>query len=141
MVPSASYGQSSFYWPKQGAPAVPKSRIYTVTKAEIPNGDAVLASWVFEPKAPEVRGTVVYCHGNAGNMEHHVGFMDFLPAHGFRVVMFDYQGFGESSPNKPTRESTVSDVNAVLDSAENRWGTPWLMGQSLGCVAGDCRGR
>ncbi len=124
--------QSSFYWPKQGEPRPPRSDSYTVTRGEIPNSDATLAGWVLEPKSGDPAGTVVYCHGNGGNMEHHVGFVEFLPRHGFRVMMFDYQGYGESTPNEPTRESTASDVNAAIDFATGRWGKPWLMGQSLG---------
>ena len=129
---SDAVAQSSFYWPKQGEPRPPRSEWYTVTKVEIANGDATLAAWVLEPRSGKPAGTVVYCHGNAGNMEHHVAFMDFLPRHGFRVLMFDYQGYGESTPNEPTRERTASDVNAAIDFATSRWGKPWLMGQSLG---------
>jgi hypothetical protein len=131
-APPLVQAQSSFYWPKQGTPEPPPSKLYSVTRIEMPNGDATLAGWVFEPTRVEPVDTVVYCHGNAGNMESHVAFMDFLPARGFRVVMFDYQGYGDSSPNKPTRESTASDVNAAIDFAMGRWGKPWIMGQSLG---------
>jgi alpha-beta hydrolase superfamily lysophospholipase len=126
------HAQSSFYWPKPGTPRQPRSEDYSVHSVTIPNQDATLAGWVLEPKSADITGTVVYCHGNAGNMEHHVAFVDYLPRHGFRVLMFDYQGYGESTPNHPTRASTASDVNAAVDFAIARWGRSWLMGQSLG---------
>src|SRR5262245_20210200 len=80
--------QSSFYWPKSGKPRQPESEEYSVDSVTIRNQDATLAGWVLEPKSADVIGTIVYCHGNAGNMEHHVAFVDFLPSHGFRVLMF-----------------------------------------------------
>src|SRR5262245_44913316 len=127
-------GQSSFYWPKPGKPQPPTNETYSVISVTIPNQDAKLAAWILEPKSWNGKATVVYCHGNGGNMEHHVAFVDFLPSCGFRVLMFDYEGYGESSPNEPTRASTASDVNAAVDFATERWGKPWLMGQSLGAA-------
>jgi pimeloyl-ACP methyl ester carboxylesterase len=142
LLPNDAFAQRSFYWPQPGRPTPPLSKSYSVESVTIRSGEGTLAGWVFEPTAPEVVGTVVYCHGNAGNVEHHVGFADFLPAHGFRLLMFDYRGYGASSAGSPTRESTTEDVGAAIDYATDRWGKPWLMGQSLGAslaiaVAGD----
>jgi pimeloyl-ACP methyl ester carboxylesterase len=125
-------GQSFFYYPKRETPNAPTSNYYSVVPVSIPNGDDNLAAWVFEPKTSKLEGTVVFSHGNAGNMEDHVAFVDFLPRHGFRVLMYDYRGYGESTPLEPTRESTVSDLNAAIDFAGEQWGKPWLMGHSLG---------
>jgi hypothetical protein len=113
-----------------------------VASLTVPNGEASLAAWILTPGDGEAYETVVFCHGNSGNMEDHVEFVDFLPRHGYRVVMFDYQGYGESSPNEPSRESTASDVSAAIDYSTARWGKPWLMGHSLGAaLAIDAGGR
>lgn len=126
------HAQSFFYYPKRDAPNAPMSSTYSVIPVSISNGDDDLAGWVFEPKTSKPEGTIVFSHGNAGNMEDHVSFVDFLPRHAYRVLMYDYRGYGESTPLEPTRESTASDLNAVIDFAGEQWGKPWLMGHSLG---------
>ena len=127
-----AYAQPGFYYPKRERPNAPTSAYYSVTPVLITNGDDELAGWVFEPKTVNPKGTIVFSHGNAGNMEDHVAFVDFLPRYGFRVLMYDYRGYGESTLLEPTRESTMSDTHAAIDFAVERWHKPWLMGHSLG---------
>jgi pimeloyl-ACP methyl ester carboxylesterase len=122
----------AFYIPSRSKPMPPMNPSYRCSQVWIENGDARLAAWVLEPAEGEPRDTVLFCHGNAGNLENHLPFVDFLPMYGYRLVLFDYQGYGESTPNRPTRESTVSDVNAALDYVLRQYGKPWIMGHSLG---------
>lgn len=111
---------------------MPESDGYTVTPQRIASGTGKVALWVLDPKRSPTVGTVVFCHGNGGNLDDHVSFVDFLPEHGYRVLMFDYRGYGESTPIRISRESTSADVEAVIAHATAQWGKPWLMGHSLG---------
>jgi len=122
----------AFYVPSRSRPLPPVNSHCKVSEVRIPNGKAELAAWVLEPTAEEPLGTVLFCHGNAGNLENHLPFVDFLPRKGYRLILFDYQGYGASTPNRPTRERTVSDVHAALDYTITNYGKPWIMGHSLG---------
>lgn len=122
----------AFYVPGREPAEIPIGLDCRIEEVSIPVGSDQLAAWVLEPSGETVVGTVVFAHGNAGNLGNHVYFADFLPLHGYRCLMFDYRGCGASTKISPTRESTIADTNAALDFVIERWGTPWLMGQSLG---------
>ncbi|MCA8975461.1 MAG: alpha/beta fold hydrolase [Planctomycetes bacterium] len=79
-----------------------------------PDGPQLHGWWL--PAAGESRGTVVYCHGNTGNIARHVGWVRWLPAHGFNVVVFDYRGYGRSA-GTTSRPGTVADAVAAIDLA------------------------
>ncbi len=126
------YANRAFYVPSHQKPIPPSDPTLKIEPVRIPNGGSELSAWIFEPVDATPELTVVFCHGNAGNLENHTGFVTFLPHQGFRVLLFDYQGYGESTGGPPTRTSTYSDVLAAIDYASARWGKPWLMGHSLG---------
>ncbi len=97
-------------------------------------GGVRLHGW-FLAAAGRARGTVVHCHGNAGNITGHYRFVDWLPERGWNVLCFDYRGYGQSQ-GTPTREGTVLDTLAALDYVKTRpdvdGGRVVLFGQSLG---------
>lgn len=80
--------------------------------------------------------TILHVHGNAGNMLHHFGFVDFLPAAGFNLFMFDYRGYGQSEGRPRSRAALIADAYAALDALLARSGVDpnqiGLFGQSLG---------
>jgi uncharacterized protein len=55
------------------------------------------------------RYTVLFCHGNAGNISTHVGKAKLLHECGFSVLIFDYRGYG-------TSEGSVSEENMYGDA-------------------------
>ena len=124
--------ERAFYIPTRHPPVPSPSNTYKTEEIRIPSQDGEMGAWVLDPIAREPTATVVFCHGNAGNLENHIPFCDFLPAHGFRVLMFDYRGYGASTPIQPSRETTLADVYSAVDYATRQWGKPWLFGQSLG---------
>jgi len=58
--------------------------------------------------------TVLFCHGNAGNISHRLERLDFLRALGFSVLLFDYRGYGQSG-GTPSEEGTYRDARAAWD--------------------------
>jgi dipeptidyl aminopeptidase/acylaminoacyl peptidase len=60
--------------------------------------------------------TVLHVHGNAGNIAHHIGFTDYLPAAGFNLFIFDYRGYGQSEGKATSRGPLIADTNAALDA-------------------------
>lgn len=69
-----------------------------------------LAGW-FVP-APRPRGTVLYIHGNGGNIGHRVEIIRDFHELGLNVLIFDYRGYGASS-GTPSEQGTYRDALAA----------------------------
>ncbi|MFQ5592203.1 MAG: alpha/beta hydrolase [Phycisphaerae bacterium] len=84
---------------------------------------------------PEPDGTVLFCHGNAGNMSDTLDYMIELHHLGFAVLTFDYRGFGRSAGH-PSERGTYLDAEAVWRYLTDSLRLPAerivLFGQSLG---------
>lgn len=89
-----------------------------------------LGAWLVH--APDARGGVVVCHGNAGSIEHRIGLARALASQGFDVLLFDYRGYGAST-GAPSEEGTYQDGVAAFDAlAERHPGRVAVFGESLG---------
>jgi hypothetical protein len=69
-----------------------------------------LAGW-FIP-APAARGTLLYLHGNGGNIGHRLDPIEVFHRLGLNVFIVDYRGYGASS-GKPSEEGTYQDALAA----------------------------
>jgi len=56
--------------------------------------------------------TVLFCHGNGGNMMHRLDSINILYNLGLNCFIFDYRGYGNSQ-GKPGEEGTYLDVRAA----------------------------
>lgn len=85
---------------------------------------------------PEARGTILHCHGNAGNIGDRVWLAADLHRLKVNVFLFDYRGYGRSR-GLPTEQGTYRDARAAYEVVRNRYAdaeTPPVIvhGQSLG---------
>jgi uncharacterized protein len=62
--------------------------------------------------APQPRGTVLFLHGNAGNISHRLDSVQMFHRLGYSTLIFDYRGYGNSS-GVPTEQGTYRDVEAA----------------------------
>jgi fermentation-respiration switch protein FrsA (DUF1100 family) len=46
--------------------------------------------------APNARGTLLFCHGNAGNISHRIDSIEIFHNLGLSVLIYDYRGYGQS---------------------------------------------
>jgi hypothetical protein len=69
-----------------------------------------LSAW-FIPH-PEARGTVLVCHGNAGNISHRIETAAMWRELGMSVLLLDYRGYGRSE-GTPSEEGTYRDAQAA----------------------------
>lgn len=88
--------------------------------------------------AANARGTVIYAHGNAGNLSHRAGVIRRLQHRfGWNSFIFDYRGYGRSE-GKPTSTGAVEDGEAALQWLLKRTnldaGDVIFLGRSLGCA-------
>lgn len=128
-----------FYHPTRTEYDAPENCRLAYESVRIPSTDGVwLHGWWF-PSHGTPRGTVVHCHGNAGNITAHFRFVAWLPSCGFNVLCFDYRGYGQST-GKVTRAGTLADAHAAVDHARGRPGVDparmLLLGQSIGGTIG-----
>lgn len=64
--------------------------------------------------APSSRCTVLFCHGNGGNISFLGPRIEIYHSLNFDVFVFDYRGYGMSG-GKPSEEGTYRDVQAAWD--------------------------
>lgn len=73
-----------------------------------------IAAWYVPHQA--AIGTVIFSHGNAGNMADRVVEARLLHRMGLNVLMFDYRGFGDSA-GRPGEAGTFRDADAAWNYA------------------------
>lgn len=96
----------------------------------------LLHGWEITPKYNYNGSTILFCHGNAGDViaNHYAAIP--LVKRGFKVFIFDYSGFGLSE-GKATRANVKKDGLAALDYVLENKDTiltkkVFVYGQSLG---------
>jgi len=63
--------------------------------------------------------TLLFLHGNAGNISHRLGSLDYFHRLGFAILIIDYRGYGESTG--------IPSVLGTLLDARAAWN--WLLAQ------------
>jgi len=75
------------------------------------DGETLHGWWVPADKA---RGTVLFLHGNAGNISHRLDYLLMFNRLGHSTFIVDYRGYGRSS-GAPSEEGTYRDAEAAWD--------------------------
>ncbi len=116
-------GNQLFYFPTYDESSNPKVWGMAYENVSIPStGGAKLHGWFLtaKGKTPKTaKGTIVFSHGNAGSLGHHIGFCAWFVQSGYNVLMYDYRGFGKSS-GTVDRRGLVDDVGAAFQYARSR---------------------
>ena len=98
-----------------------------------------LHGWFFRSHAQPPTATVVYAHGNGGNVSYCDWVGAALAARGFDVLLFDYRGYGRSEGEVAGEAGLYADAEAAYDFVTRERGVPAgrvvLYGQSLGTAA------
>jgi len=85
--------------------------------------------------AANAQFTLLYCHGNAGNIGHRLDAISAFVHRGLSVFIFDYAGYGRSR-GRPSEAGTYADARAAYDHLVRREALPAdriiLFGRSLG---------
>jgi hypothetical protein len=80
-------------------------------------------------------GTLLYCHGNAGNISHRVPTIAELSRLGLNILIFDYRGYGRSE-GAPSEKGLYMDARAAYEYLIGREdidpGRIAILGKSLG---------
>ncbi len=87
------------------------------------------------PSGPEA-GTLLYLHGNAGNISNCAEYLRGVGRLGVNCLAFDYRGYGRSE-GRPSEKGFYLDAEAALREARQRSGHDRVavVGHSLGGIA------
>ncbi|MGA0845037.1 MAG: alpha/beta hydrolase [Luteolibacter sp.] len=106
-----------FYFPTRDEPATPEKWGFDYQDIRFQSADGTkLHGWFIPAHGAIAKATVIFSHGNAGSIGHHLGFVMWLVEAGYHVVMFDYRGFGKSA-GQPDRRGMIDDVKAAIAHA------------------------
>lgn len=98
------------FFPDRQVPAAPSD----VAERWITTSDGVrLHAWYGGPSDPPA--TLLWSHGNAGNIADRVGVLRAFAARGLGVLAYDYRGYGRSD-GQPTEAGVGRDAEAVFDA-------------------------
>lgn len=106
------FRQSKYlYFPSRELGVTPATTRLPYEDMTVKTADGETVHGWFVP-APASRGTVLFCHGNAGNIGSRLDGIWRFHDLGLDVCIFDYRGYGRST-GKPSEEGTYRDVDAV----------------------------
>lgn len=109
-----------FYFPTHDEPSTPTQWGLQYDDVDFKSADGIkLHGWFLKAKGGKPKGTVVFSHGNAGSIGHHLGFVTWLSEAGYQVFMYDYRGFGKSA-GELNRDGMVQDVKAAFNYVSQR---------------------
>jgi len=122
------------YFPTRGYAATPGDVGLTFEDLTLKTADGVnIAAWYVPCEA--ARGTLIFAHGNGGNIADRLHAVKLLHGMGVNVLIFDYRGYGRSE-GRPTEDGTYQDAEAAWRYLTETRGEPperiVLFGESLG---------
>ncbi len=95
--------------------------------------------WFVRSSAQPAVATVMYCHGNGGNLTNVAWVAEHLSARGFDILIFDYRGYGRSDGRITDEWGLYADAEAIYDHLTRERGVLperlVIFGQSLGSTA------
>lgn len=125
---------SYIYYPDPHWIATPERMGLHAEEVRMPVEPGVqLHAWFFPCSDP--LATLLFCHGNAGNISHRLENVYYLVEFGFQILLFDYRGYGRST-GEPSEEGLYLDAEtawAHMIDREETAGIPRIVfGRSLG---------
>ncbi|OHB50766.1 MAG: hypothetical protein A2Y10_01700 [Planctomycetes bacterium GWF2_41_51] len=82
-------------------------------KVQLKTSDNILLSAWYIP-AKNARFSLIFCHGNGGNISHRLENINILNELGINCFIFDYRGYGESQ-GKPSEKGLYIDAQTAYN--------------------------
>jgi len=103
----------SLYFPMKDIEFVPSEAGLDYEDLYLATSDGVKLNAWFIP-AHDSKYTLLFCHGNAGNISHRIEKILILNKLGLDVLIFDYRGYGRSK-GRPSEQGLYRDVQAAYN--------------------------
>jgi len=130
------FEHKSLYFPTKEIEFVPSAVGLSYEDIYLETDDGIRLNAWFIP-ARDSKLTLLFCHGNGGNISHRVEKILILNELGLDIFIFDYRGYGRSS-GRPSERGLYKDAQAVYDYliAEKKVSPDRIVlyGESLGGV-------
>lgn len=105
---------------------------YSSVQIATSDGETLHGWWV---PVPNAKGTVLFFHGNAGNISHRINYLAMFKRLGYHALLVDYRGYGQSS-GTPSEDGMYLDAQAAwryLNDVQGLAPTQIILfGESLG---------
>ncbi len=122
------------YNPVREIVTTPDKILLDYEQVRLKASDGIQLDGWFVP-APQSRATVLFFHGNTGNISHRLETLKILNELNYDTLIFDYRGYGRSE-GQPSEEGTYKDAQAAWDYLTLKRQVPEsdiiLFGRSLG---------
>lgn len=82
---------------------------YAAVSIPVGNSETLHGWWM---SVPDAKGTVLFFHGNAGNISHRLNYLTMFKRLGYNTLLFDYRGYGQSS-GTPSESGMYQDALAA----------------------------
>jgi fermentation-respiration switch protein FrsA (DUF1100 family) len=103
------------FFPFVGETVTPERLGVPYDSVSLPTADGVnLRAWSLPHSSP--RATVLYFHGNGGNLSMWAPILVGIQQQGYAVRAFDYRGYGMST-GRPSERGLYTDVDAAVEWA------------------------
>ncbi len=102
--------KTSIFFPSKELLGSPADMGLDFRSVGINSGGVTIDAWLIP--AQEGRYTVLFCHGNAGNISTRLEKIRLLHDLGLGVLIFDYRGYGKSG-GRPTEKGVYGDAQAA----------------------------
>jgi fermentation-respiration switch protein FrsA (DUF1100 family) len=108
----------SLYFPLKKIEATPAELGLAYEDFTVTARDGTTISGWFVP-AGSPRATILFCHGNGGNISHRLEKIKMFNFLNLNVLIFDYRGYGKSE-GRPSESGLYLDAEAVYEFLVNR---------------------
>jgi fermentation-respiration switch protein FrsA (DUF1100 family) len=108
----------SLYFPFSRIEATPAELNLNYENIAVTARDGIEISGWFVP-AVKPRATILFCHGNGGNISHRLEKIKMFNFLNLNVLIFDYRGYGKSK-GRPSENGLYLDAEAVYEYLVNK---------------------
>ena len=107
------YEKKGIYFPVRKISLTPKEMGIEFEDIYFFSTDSIKLNGWYVP-AEESRMTILFCHGNAGNIGDRVEIIELFHRIGLNVFIFDYRGYGKSQ-GSPSEKGLYSDAQTAFE--------------------------
>ena len=123
--------QKLFLFPSKKIYSNKKKFNFKINEIYINYENVKINAYEINPKSKKEEIFIIL-HGNAQNISAHINKFIWLANMGYKILIFDYQGYGKSS-GEASIQKAIKDIKNVLIYAKNKYKKPLIIiGQSLG---------
>ena len=107
------FQEKMVFMPRKAVYDTPGSSGLTYEEVYLVTNDKIKIHGWYVPH-PEALGTLLFFHGNAGNISHRLDSISIFHDIGLSVFIIDYRGYGNSD-GRPSEQGTYRDAMAAWD--------------------------